>query len=89
VDEQRADIEGFGDAAVAPALTRRRDVGLQQYPRPRQSTRGMLAGPDHILKLLTLLDAQPHNIFFHSDSRARHLPPPSFAFNDVNESLIP
>src|ERR1700722_10934470 len=69
-----AGIQGFHDAAVTPALTRLGNVGLEQDPCLEHPSGGMLALADQRFERLSLLQAQPDDVFF--DRHFRHVPIP-------------
>src|SRR6202030_2918637 len=62
------------DAAVTPALTCLGNVGLEQDPRLEHLSGGMLALADQRFERLSLLRAQPDDVFFDCDFR--HIPIP-------------
>ena len=64
VDRRRADIQSFHDAAVAPALARLGNVGLEQNPRLQDEGGGVLALADQGCERLSFFCAQTHHIFF-------------------------
>src|SRR5450631_3060723 len=67
-------IQGFHDAAVTPALTRLGNVGLEEDPSLQHLSGGTLALADQRFKRLSLLRAQPDDVFFDRDFR--HVPIP-------------
>ena len=65
VDRRWADIQSFHDAAVAPALARLGNVGLEQNPRLQDQGGGVLALADQGFERLSFFCAQTHHIFLH------------------------
>ena len=64
VDRRGAHIQSFHDAAVAPALARLGNVGLEQNPRLQDNGGGVLALADQGCERLSFFCAQTHHIFF-------------------------
>jgi len=67
-----AGLQRLDNAAVTPAFTGFRHVGLQQYPSLQQPLRGALALAYQRFELLAFLSAQPHNILLYRNILPGH-----------------
>ncbi len=58
-----ADIQRFGDLIVGSSVVGIRGIGLQQNERLQQPPGGEFPFLDGLIELLTLLDAEPYDVF--------------------------
>jgi hypothetical protein len=82
-----AGVQSLGDPAVAPAFASFRDIRLQKDARLGQQSRRPLACANKPGKLLPLLRAQPHDVFFDGNFFPGHESPPSLLQSDSDSEL--
>jgi hypothetical protein len=83
-DSGEAGVQGFHDPAVAPALTRVGDIGLEQNTSLQDRGGGMLALADQILWRRPFILARSNNVLLDHDFR--HVPIPGTIDDGVRES---